>query len=1445
MHVIFRESHGLDQADTPTDLGQTPADLVVLSFSDSDLGAFAAGWHAGGGVQGRLPTLRLANLAALKHPLSVDTYVDATLRGAKGVLIRLIGGVPYWSYGLQQVRAQAQARGIALAVLPADGRADPRLDAMSTLPVSTLRRLQALCDTGGAIAAQAALAQLALAAGLYAGPVRGAKHLPPVGAWSPNHDVACPVLFHQPQALPIAQPEARPAARPRIAIVFYRSYLVAADLAPVAALHTAFIAQGYDVLTLFVPSLKEPQSAGWLRRQLTGFAPRAIVNATAFSGKGDDGTSPLDGPGVPVFQVALATSDRAAWEAAARGLSPADLAMHVVLPEVDGRIMTGVASFKEPGTRDPHLQFARRAHQPDPARIRAIVARVDGWLRLAAKPVSRRRVALILSTYPGRDWNMGHAVGLDAPASARAILEDLHGAGYDVGETSGARAGAGTGKVRAASSVQVTDQSTVSGRADIPEGGIMDGGEAEGRSVDNRSTKARSADANVAGAATDNSATAGQSWALVGPEALRGAQAKHGVNCAAGGAAHYTHQAARAAAPAAALHAPRNPTVSANGLAQDDAAPQDARDSKAIPRPDLTRTLQSQTLRWPLTAYRAALARLPQSLRDDLTAAWGSAEADPNCRAGAFHFSAVQTGQTLIALQPERGTPRTRGDDYHDLSRTPRHAYVAFYLWLQTNADAMVHIGAHGTLEWLPGKSVALSDTCWPEVLTGPLPVIYPFIVNDPGEAAQAKRRIGAVTLGHIPPPLRASRTPDRLARLEALLDEFSTADGLDPKRRDRLQGGIRAEAQALGVEGDLGLDDATCAAEAITRIDRFVCDVKESQFGVGLHVWGRDPVQTMATGAFVASSDGGESPSVDAGVGAASTGSTGTDPQGAAGNATRPTSHAPLDTRSAVRAERAALLDALDGRRIAAGPSGSPYRGRVDVLPTGRNMFTTDPRAVPSRAAYAQGVKLGAELVRRHLQDEGDWPRALIVDLWGSATMRTAGEEFAMALHLIGVRPVWDAGSERVSGIEVIPIAELDHPRVDVTLRVSGLFRDVFPSLSTLFATAIRALAARDEAPDWNPFVGLGSSPDTESGAAEPDAEGLDATGPGAQMPAPRLQPSSDQSDRGPNGTAAGSATTANAGAESGSDTNTAPRDPNLFRVYGPAPGSYGLGAGAALEDYSDEGRAAAGAAWLNASAFALEGDSATRDDAGIRARVAAADSFVHLQDLPETDLLMAADYATHEAGFAAAQGVAGGRARLYHMDTTRADTPRARALSEEIARVVQARAANPDWIAGMRPHGFRGAAEIAATLEHMAAFAHLAGVVGPHLFDLYHEATLGCPTTRAFLQDVNPAACRAMQDRFAALLEAGLWQTRRNSIRAEVEAMGDIEGPGFPETESDPGGTYNLERPSDAETAGDLQAPDAPDTSRDLVGVPATQGGTSDRQGAGGSLAPKGARA
>jgi cobaltochelatase CobN len=1096
MHILLRERHGFEETAAAEDLGQAPADLVILSFADSDLSAFAAAWRAG---RQTLPGLRLANLRRLTHPLSVDLYVQKTLSGARGILIRLLGGIEYWRYGVEQVSALAAAKGIALAVVPGDGRPDPRLDAVSNLPPSTLRRLKSLCDSGGAESARAALAQLALAAGLPAVPPVARAALPRQGFYVPGAGVIEP-----------ADHDLAPDGAPTVLVVFYRAILAASDTDPIDRLIRELARRGTRPIGVFAASLKDPESDGWLRQWIARIAPDVIINATAFSARGDGHAgSPLDVVDAPVLQVALAGSTREVWAESDRGLSPSDLAIHVVLPELDGRIFAGVASFKKVEAADPDLGYARAVHSGDDGRIAAIVGRAQAWIALRRTAHADKRLAIVLSAYPGRDDQMAHAVGLDAPESAVEVLNILCDRGYTVN------------------------------------------------------------------------------------------------------------------------NAPADGTA-------------------------LIDRLKTETIRWPLEEYRAALAGLDPALVADLESQWGAPESDPEIADGDFIFKAVHCGHVLIAVQPDRGQRADRAAEYHDPRRSPRHSYVAFYLWLRhvANCGALIHMGAHGTLEWLPGKSVALSSACWPDALLGATPVIYPFIVNNPGEAAAAKRRLGAVTIGHMTPPISAGKLPSGLHAIERLLDEYSVAEGLDPRRRERLARAIIDKARESGLDRDSGLTDAMTPREAVVRLDSFVCDVKTTLVADGLHIFGRapQPVEDQAAMPFDACAAG----------------------------------------------ERAALLAALDGKHVAPGPAGSPWRGRRDVLPTGRNLFTVDTRAVPSRTAAEQGERLADALLTRYLQDHGDYPRNVMLDLWGSATMRTAGEEFAIALRLMGVTPVWDTTSDRVTGFDVIALAMLGRPRIDVTLRISGLFRDVFSTLPVMFEQAAAALAARDEPDEENPYRA--------------------AAGP---------------------------------------------------RVFGPAPGDYGVGVVEAVTEFAPATAEDAGEAWLAASAFAYGGvQDGMAARSALEQRTAATDAFVHAQDLPETDLLSAPDYAAHEAGFAAAARRLGGAApTLYHADTSNLDAPRVRTLTEEIARVVRGRAANPRWLAGQMRHGFRGAAEIAATLDQMALFAHLAGVVENHHFDLYYDATLGDDAVRHFIEQANPEAAAAMRQRFQQLRDAGYWTTRRNS--------------------------------------------------------------------------------
>lgn len=1118
MHLLVRETRTLDEQDGAVDLGQTPADLVYLSFSDSDLGAMAAAWQA---MEGTRPGLRLASLARLRHPMSVDLYVDQVIGGARCVAIRLLGGLDYWRYGAEEVAAACRTRGIALALVPGDGRDDPRLAGLSTVEAEKLTRLASLLREGGPQNTASALLLC--------------RHLAGIGA----DDGALAVLVPQAGLYPLAHAD----TGGRLAlIVFYRSHLLAGDLAPIDALAAALAERGLAVRAVYVSSLKDAEAADFIAGLLRRLRPLVVLNATGFSARRDGGGSPLDAGDAPVLQLALAVGALAAWRDGSRGLSQTDLAMQVVLPELDGRLLTTAISFKAEAEPQPGLEFTRIVNLPYPSGIALAADRAAGWARLAATPRAERRIAMVLSDYPGVAGQIAHAVGLDSFASLAAILRLLHEAGYDTG-------------------------------AGRPDG----------------------------------------------------------------------------AALVAALC-----------------------DGPAIPFLDLP-------------AYRQMFAALPAAAQAGITGAWGEPEDDPALADGCFRLRHLRLGRVLLAVQPDRGSRLDRKSGYHDPDLPPRHAYVAFYLWLRAaeRADALVHLGTHGTLEWLPGKAVALSEDCFPAALLRGLPVIYPFIVNNPGEAAAAKRRLGAVTIGHLTPPLTAAGSQGGVTELERLIDEYAAADGLDRRRGALLRREILHRAAAAGLLAESGVDNDTPEDEALVRLDAYLCDVKDLQIRDGLHVFATPPRQSAALLAALRAACPGI-------------------PQASLRDS--------LDRSAA--AEAAGLLGALDGRFVAPGPAGAPTRGRADVLPTGRNLFTIDPRAIPTRSALVLAEKAAADLLRRHRQDHGDWPRSVVLDLWGSTTMRTGGEDLALALVLIGARPVWDDGSNRVGGIEILPLALLDRPRVDVTLRISGLFRDAFASQIALFDSAVCAIAARDEAADFNSLAAA--------------ARGLE-------------------------GAALRRATT---------------------RIYGAAPGDYGSGIADRIARGTWQDRAEFGAAYLAASSSAygngLEGDA---DSAGFSARVLGADAFVHLQDHAETDLLDSPEYAAHEGGFAAAAELLGAAPAQYHTDTSRPDAPRTRALAEEIARVVRGRVANPVWIAGMTRHGYRGGAEIARALDALHAFAATLNHRFDRQFDLIFDATLGDPAIDRFLREANPAAREAMAARFREAQDRGLWRPRRNDLAAGPE--------------------------------------------------------------------------
>ena len=1111
MHLLPSSEIRLDDGEDAVDLALPPGDVLVLSFADSDLSALAAAAGASG------LAVRLASLRRLKHPLSVDFLIEKTVVHSRFVLVRCLGGLDYWRYGIEQLAEACRRDGIPLVVLPGDDRPDERLAAYGTVEPRFAAELLAYFHTGGGAENMRRLL------GRVHGFLRGE------GVASDLAPIPLPSLFAVGTGgAPLAWREAlsqRPVANALVPVLVYRSSVAAGDTAMAEAIAEALSARGHAPLILALTSLKDPAVTGELAALVAARKLAAIITTTAFSAR-DGADFVLDAADCPILQAVPVGSPRDAWEASPRGLSGADLAMQVALPEFDGRLGALPVAFKAEMT-DSRTGLTSRRSVPDPDGVAALADLASGWIALAGKPAAERNLALVMSDYPARGGRAGFAVGLDTPASVGAIRELLAQAGYDVGP---------------------------SAQTVIPDG----------------------------------------------PR-----ESRHG---------HLAHG-------------------------------------------DDTRLMQALTegpaeFAVPLAEYRAWLAAIPGAARGALITAHGEPEADSACNGSAFRFRVVRHGRLTIALQPSRDTAPDRKARYHDPDSPPGHAYLAFYLGLRrvADADALIHLGTHGTTEWLPGKAVALSASCWPRLATGGLPVIYPYVVDDPGEAAPAKRRLSAVTLGHLPPELVHADAAGEVALLRDLVEEFSQAQVLDPRRAEIVAREIRERAEASGLAEACGVTPDLDMASALSQLDAHLCDIAELPFRDGLHVFGR----------------------------------------------------AAHDSASS-RNERDNLLRALAGRFVPPGPAGSPHRGQSDVLPTGRNLSTLDPRAIPTRAAARLGARAAASVIARHLQDHGDYPRRIVMDLWASPTLRSGGEDIAHALALMGIAPLWDHASTRVTGFSVIPQAKLDHPRIDVTIRISGAFRDTFPSQIALIDAAARAVAALDEADEWN-----------EPAAAR--RRGEDAA-----------------------------------------------------RIFGPAPGRFGAAMADCALDGQWEGRGDLGAAYLAASSHAFGGaEGLASVDPGFAHRVASANAFVHVSDTAGRDILEATSAADVIGGFAAAAQALGGEAALYSLDSSNPEAPKARTLAEDIARIVHGRLCHPNWIAGQLAHGWRGAAELAETVDTLFVYAASTDAVSDGLFDAVFQAYCADPGIWNTLEQANAPAAASIRARLTEAERRGLWLSRRNSVAA-----------------------------------------------------------------------------
>ena len=1225
MHLLRTQPGAQLPADSIADLGQTPAELVMLCTGDSQLSLLA---EVARRLPADYPSLRLASPAQLSNHASVDLYVEQVLQHAKVILIAVHGGVSYWRYGIERLVELAE-RGAQVIMVPGCDNPDPELMALSSVPLAEAERLWQFLRQGGAANALQLFNCIASHWLQRDYPWNDPQPLPRVGLYHPQ--CSNPSLADW-------QANWR-AGSPVVALLFYRTQVQAANTGFIDVFCQRLQAQGLNPLPIAVASLKEAACLAQVEAWLDEADARLIINTTAFALSNPE--APSARPfrrDIPVLQAICALDNYAQWQANAQGLGSRDLAMHIVLPELDGRLITKPISFKGLAWRSERSQSDVVCYQPHLPGMDFVAELVRNWIALARKHNADKRIALVLANYPTRDGRIGNGVGLDTPAAALNILKALQQQGYPV--------------------------------AGLPDSGT----------------------------------------ALIH-------QLLGGVT---------------------------------NELDSLDVRP------------------CAQSL--ALDEYLAFFHSLPAANQQAVRERWGEPQQDPMFRSGRLMIAGLRFGLTFVGIQPARGYQLDAAAVYHDPDLLPPHGYLAFYCWLRRAfaADALIHVGKHGNLEWMPGKSVGLSQQCWPSAILGPLPNIYPFIVNDPGEGAQAKRRSQAVIIDHLMPPLTRAESYGPLRDLERLADEYYEASQLDLRRATELRGEILLKVREASLDRELGLQLNEDPNSWLPQLDAYLCDLKESQIRDGLHVFGESPAGTLRRDTLLAllripRGDGqggnasllralacdldldfdpldcdmdapwqGPRPVVLAELSDDSWRSAGDTRERLELLALQLIETADLaavgaDSRQVLQrlreqiaplldacgpAEMRGLLAALSGRFVPAGPSGAPSRGRLDVLPTGRNFYSVDVRNLPTPTAWRIGVQAADRLLERHLQDHGDHLRQLGLSMWGTATMRTGGDDMAQALALLGVRPLWQAGSQRVERFEVLPLEQLGRPRVDVTLRVSGFFRDAFSNLIRLFDDAVQVVVDLDEPEELNPL------------SARVWRESL------------TLQ-------------------------DSGLDEAEARKQAG-WRVFGSKPGAYGAGVQNAIEERLWQTREDLAEVYLNWGGYAYGSHS---EGAPARAqfaeRLEQMQAVLHNQDNREHDILDSNDYYQFQGGMlAAVETLRGAKVASYHGDNSQPDTPRIRTLKEELNRVVRARAANPKWIEGMQRHGYKGAFELAATIDYLFAFDATSELVDDHQYALLTDAYLLDKNTRDFIQQHNPGALQDILERLLEAQQRGLWQ-------------------------------------------------------------------------------------
>ncbi|GAP94621.1 cobaltochelatase subunit CobN [Leptolyngbya sp. NIES-2104] len=1210
---------------------QTPAPIVMITAADTDIQTLSSSLAQ---LPDDFPEVRGVNLLQLQQQLTIDTYAEEVLEAAKVIVLRIIGGRSYWSYGLEVVRETVEQSGAILIVLPGDDRPDLDLMSHSTVPFAQVDRVWRYFNEGGVENYRNAVQFLAKT---YLGvecEVADPQVVPRVGLYRSGEHCSYRAGI-------------RCSAR-KVGILFYRAHYLSGNTAVIDELCQALCDRNLCPVPVFVSSLRDPDVQSEL---LNYFQPKdqaqidVLLNTTSFSlgsaipfGMTIDSSAPelwqaLD---IPILQVILSGGTVEQWQEQLRGLSPRDTAINVALPEIDGRIISRSISFKAVQAKHPALQTEVVTYQAVSDRVQFVAELTRNWVELRRSEIRDRKIALILANYPSRDGRLANGVGLDTPASCIEILKALQREGYTV--------------------------------ENIPE---------------------------------------------TGDELV---------------------------------------FKLTEGITNDPEA----------------KELRNVNQSLPLSEYETYFETLP--VQRSVIDRWGSPTE-------SFSIPGIQLGNVFVGIQPARGYDRDPSLNYHAPDLEPTHDYLAFYYWVREvfDAQAIVHVGKHGNLEWLPGKSVALSETCFPEIAIAALPHFYPFIVNDPGEGSQAKRRAQAVILDHLTPPMTRAELYGGLQKLEALIDEYYEAQNLDPSRLNVVRDRILDLVEKDNLKAELP-SDSDSILELITNTDRYLCELKEAQIRDGLHIFGQCPDGRQLRDLIVAiarhpqpnrigltraiaedwnldfdplTADPAESANdqfrtVGDAIAAVETEAAGLVdrliqgdiPQNRVYTAELNWIHSfLLPALQNTHQEIDFLLHGLNGGYVPAAPSGAPTRGRPEVLPTGRNFYSVDIRSIPTESAWQVGRKAAEAIVERYTQENGEYPRTIGLSIWGTSTMRTGGDDLAEALALLGVQPVWDGISRRVVDFEILPLFVLGRPRVDVTLRISGFFRDAFPNLIDLFDQAVAAIAELNEPTEQNPLA-TQVKQETQTWI------------------------------------------------DSGLDAEIASRR-SRHRIFGSKPGAYGAGLQGLIESQNWETDADLARAYINWSSYAYSSSGVAQSaPEAFQNRLNEMQIVLQNQDNQEHDLLDSDDYYQFQGGLTAAvRSTQGKNPTTYFGDHSLPENPKVRSLKQQIARVYRSRVVNPKWIAGAMRHGYKGAFEMAATIDFLFAYDATAQCVENYMYQGVAEAYLFDGAVQDFIRSKNPWALRDMAERLLEADQRGFWRQADPSTLEQLrsivlEAEGVIEG-------------------------------------------------------------------